>query len=58
MEGNGYVVNDDKTSLYSISTIKTNDKEPDQTIEVNPESIEEIKDIIDALEGKNKNIKI
>lgn len=26
MEGNGFVVNDDKTSMYSITTIKSTDK--------------------------------
>ena len=27
MEGSGYVINDDKTSMYSITTVKSNDKE-------------------------------
>lgn len=27
MEGNGFVINDDKTSMYSITTSKPNEKE-------------------------------
>ena len=58
MEGNGFVINDDKTSMYSITTAKPSDKEVEQVAEINTENITEVKEINDILEDKDENIKL
>ena len=58
MEGNGFVINDDKTSMYSITTSKPNEKEVEQVAEINTENITEVKEINDILEDKDENIKL